>query len=67
MFKRIKRMWDLSNRDLTKYESLTEEEIKALPLAGDGKATFFSEPTPDDEKELERENKGFKGIFGIGL
>ena len=65
MLKRIKRMWELSNRDLTKYETLTKEEIKALPLVGNGKAVFFSEPTPEDERELDRENKGLKGIFGL--
>ena len=65
MLKRIKRMRDLSNRDLTKYEGLTKEEIELLPLAGDGKATFFGEPTREEEKELEREDKGLKGIFGL--
>lgn len=65
MLKRIKRMWDLSDKDLSKFEGLSKEQIERFSSIGDGKATFFGEPTPEDEKELERENKGLKGIFGL--
>lgn len=67
MIKRIKRLWSLSKKDPVALEKLTDEQIDSLPSVGNGKAVFFSEPTLEEEKELEREDKGFKGIFGIGL
>ncbi len=49
----------VSDMNSVKLIELEKEE------KGNGKATFFGEPTPEDEKELEREDKGFKGIFGL--
>ncbi len=42
--KRFKRIWDLSDKDpeyLKAIESLTKEDIEAIPEKGDGKAVFM--------------------------
>lgn len=68
MFKRLKTLWKLSSKDqetLNSFYGLSDKQIMDLPDAGDGKAVFFSEPTLEEEKELEREDKGFKNIFGL--
>lgn len=69
MLRRIKRLWQLANKDpkaLEKLESLTDAQVDLVPSEGDGKAEFFGPGTEEEWKELEREDKGFKGIFGIG-
>ncbi len=35
-------------------------------VKGDGKAEFIGQGTEEEYKEFEQEQKGFKGIFGIG-
>lgn len=34
-------------------------------IKGDGKAVFFGEGTHEEFLEQEKEDKGFKGIFGL--
>jgi len=66
--KRLRRMWDLSRKDeraIKRLEHLTDEEMNLIPEAGDGKAMFFTEGNAKDLEEFEREQKGFKGIFGL--
>lgn len=68
MLQRLKRFWQLSKKDpkaLEKLEKLTDEEMAYIPEIGDGKAVFFSEGTEEEFKEMEKEDKGFKGIFGL--
>lgn len=68
MLQRIKRLWLLSKKDpkaLEILESLKPEQLAVIPDAeiGDGKAVFFGEPTPEDQLEHEREEKGMKPWF----
>lgn len=65
MLKRLKRMYELSKKDPESLDKLTEEQIKSIPDEGDGKAVFFGEGSQEEFKELEKEDKGFKGIFGL--
>lgn len=48
-------MWDLSSKDpeyLKGIESWTDEEVKSLPEAGDGKATFIPFMTEVERDEF---------------
>lgn len=68
MFNRLRKLWKLTKKDqkaLEKLESLNDEQITAIPDEPDGKAVFFGTPTEKEFKELEREDKGLKGIFGL--
>lgn len=65
--KRIKRMWQLSSKDPKAIDKLTNEEIEAIPDEGDGKAVFLGEGSHEEFLEQQKEDKGFKNIFGIGL
>lgn len=68
MIQRLKRFWQLSKKDpkaLEKLEKLSDEEMAYIPEIGDGKAVFFGEGTEEEYKALEKEDKGFKGIFGL--
>lgn len=61
MFKRIKRLWTLANKDprvLEVFESLTPEQIAIIPEAGDEKAEFIGEGTHEEFEEQERADKG---------
>lgn len=68
MFKRIRRMWELSSKDpdvLEKYEKMSPEEIETIPEAskGDGKAVFLGEGTTEEFIEQERADKGLAGWY----
>lgn len=68
MFKRIRRMWELSSKDpevLEKYEKMSPDEIATIPEAskGDGKAVFLGEGTTEEFIEQERADKGLKGWY----
>lgn len=63
---RVKRIWKLSKKDKTSLDKLTNEQIDALPDE-DTRAVFISEGTHEDYEEQVKEDKGLKGIFGIGL
>jgi len=65
MFQRIKRIYKLSTKDSKVLDSLTDEQIEALPEAGDGQAVFFGEGTEEELKEQENKDKGLLGIFGL--
>ncbi len=68
MLKRIKRMWELSRKNpeaLNKLLDIPDEVLKSVPSAGDGKAEFIPEGTEADYLKFEKEEKGFKGIFGL--
>lgn len=67
MFNRVKRFWQLSNKDPKAVEqamSLTKEDLDYMPEIGDGNAVFFGEGTEQEYKDQLEEDKGFKGIFG---
>lgn len=68
MFKRLKRLYQLSQKDpeaLKKLEGLSDEQLVVIPEAGDGKAVFFSEGSEQEFKDQEKADKGLKGIFGL--
>lgn len=52
--KRLKRLWDLSNKDpeyLKAIETLTKEDIEAIPEKGNGKAQFIPMMTATQRDE----------------
>ena len=68
MFKRLKRLYELSKKDsevLDVYDTLTPEEIKDIPDAskGDGKAVFLGEGSSEDFLDQERKDKGLAGWY----
>ncbi len=68
MLKKIKRLWKLANKDpkaLEVLESLTEEQLKAVPDVSDtdGKAVFFGEGSHEEFIDLQNEDKGLKAWF----
>lgn len=63
MFKRLQRLWKLTQKDpkaLEKLETLTEEEMAYIPEIGDGKAVFFGSGTEEEFEELQKEDSGMK-------
>jgi hypothetical protein len=66
MMKRLRRLIKLSKKDAKVLDKLTDEQIDALPDAPDGHAVFIGQGTEADYAEQEREDKGFKHLFGIG-
>ena len=64
MFKRLKRIIELSKRDKKLVDKLTMEEVASIPLEGDGKAEFISEGTEQDFNEQTQKDKGLFGLFG---
>ncbi len=68
MLNRLKRLIELSKKDpkaLEKMEGLTDEQLAAIPEAGDGKAIFIGPGTEQEFKEQEKADKGLKGLFGL--
>ena len=66
MIKRIKRLIALSRKDekaLKVLESLTPDQLKEVPDAGDGKAVFFDEGSSEDYLEQERKDSGMAGWY----
>lgn len=66
IYKRIKRYWELTNKDpkaLEKFESLTEEEIAFIPEISDEKAVFFGNGTEEEFKEIQKEDSGMKAWY----
>lgn len=58
MIKRIKRLIALS-----RLEALTEEQVREIPNAGDGKTVFFREGSQEDFIEQERKDNGMSGWY----
>ena len=66
MLKRMRRMWELSNKDpeaLKALESLPATVIKSIPERANGKAEFLGEGTEDEYLDLERKDKGLKDWY----
>jgi len=69
MIKKIKRLIALAKKDpkaLAILESLSEEQLKAVPDVsdeGDGKAVFFGEGTHEEFEELQKSDKGLKSWY----
>lgn len=67
LFKRTKRLWKLSKKDpetLENFMNLSDKQIMDIPDE-DQKAVFLGEGTQEEFEEQQREDKGFKGIFGL--
>ena len=64
MFKRIKRIIELSKRDPKLVDKLTMDEIVSIPLQGDGKAEFIPEGTQEDFEDQKKKDAGLFGLFG---
>lgn len=64
LFKRTKRIWQLSQKDYQRIDILTDAQLEEIPDE-EQKAVFFGEGTHEEFEENERERKGFKGIFGL--
>lgn len=64
MFKRIKRILELSKRDKELVDKLTLEQVVSIPLEGDGKAEFLGEGTAEEFEEQTKKDKGLFGLFG---
>lgn len=58
-------MWQLSNKDQTALNALTQQQIDSI-LDEDEKAVFFGEGTQQEYKDNELDKKGLKGIYGLG-
>lgn len=69
MFKRIRNLWNLSEYKPTitnVVDSLDgRQQITLEKDSPKVKAEFFGEGTEKEFKDLEKEDKGFKGIFGL--
>lgn len=69
MFKRLKRLYQLTKKDpkaLELLENLTPEQMQSLPDEGDGKAEFLGAGTEEEFLEQERKDKfGIKNLFGL--
>jgi len=63
MLSRLKKIWTLSKKDPKDLKEVFEV-AKDLPDE-DTKAEFLGAGTEREFKELEREDKGLKGIFGL--
>jgi hypothetical protein len=66
MFKRIKKLWQLSNKDpkaLEVLEGLTDEQLKSVPDEGDGKAEWLGEGTEEEFIEQQRKDNGLQGWY----
>lgn len=72
MFQRIKNLLELSNYSPKLEQSIdltTKQKVSKVVLEKNEpevQAEFFGEGTEEEYKELELEDKGLKGIFGIG-
>jgi hypothetical protein len=66
MFRRLKRIYDLSKKDpeaLKVLETLSPEQLKIVPEAGDGKAEFFGDGTDEEYQEFLKEENGTKAWY----
>lgn len=64
MFKRIRKIWELSRRDKKIVDKLTLEEVVSIPLEGDGKGEFLGEGTKEEFEDMEKGDRGVFGLFG---
>jgi len=63
MLSRIKKIWTLSKKDPKDLEEIFKV-AKDLPDE-DTKVEYLGVGTEKEFKELEKEDKGLKGIFGL--
>lgn len=66
LFKRTKRIWQLSKKDPDLVDALIEQDIKDIPdVPGDEMVTFLGEGTHEEWLKQEREDNGLTNIFDI--
>lgn len=60
---RIKKIWELSKKDLTILDDITMEDIKELPNTGNGKAEFIPMMSEKERDEyLKNQDPWYKKI-----
>jgi len=60
---RIKKIWELSKKDLTVLDDITMEDIKELPNTGNGKAEFIRFMSENERDEyLKNQDPWYKKI-----
>lgn len=75
LIKRVKNLYDLSRYKPSDQSAAYKEtdDGKSVPLftieedipIGDGKAEFLGEGTEEEFKQMENEDKGLGGVFGL--
>lgn len=63
MFKKLKRMYELSKKDpkaLEALENLSPEQLAVIPDEVDGKAEFLGEGTTEEYENMLKEDDGSK-------
>lgn len=63
MFKRLKRLYQLTKKDpkaLELLEKLTQEQLEIIPQEPDGKAEFLGSGTEEEFIDQQREDDGSK-------
>lgn len=63
LIKRIRRTWQLANKDHETVDKLMVD-IDTIPDE-ETKAVFLGQGTVEEYEEQLKEDKGFKGIFGL--
>lgn len=66
MFKRIKKLWQLTKKDpkaLEILENLTDEQLKSVPEEGDEKAEFLGMGTEEEFVKQQRKDNGLQGWY----
>ncbi len=64
MFKRLRRIIQLSNKDHKLVDKFTDDVILNLPEEGDGKGVWISEGTEKEFQDQEKKDRGLFGLFG---
>lgn len=64
MFKRVKRLWELSKKDHKFVDKFTDDVILNLPEEGDGKGEYLGEGTAQEFEDQTKKDKGLFGLFG---
>lgn len=64
MFKRIKRIIQLSKKDHKRIDELTDDVISSVSLEGDGKGVYLGEGTVEEFEDQQKKDKGLFGLFG---
>lgn len=70
MFKRIRNLWNQSEYKLTTIQTIDafgapSQNVVLEKDEPEVKAEFFGAGSEEEFKKQEREDKGFKGIFGL--
>lgn len=65
IFTRVYKAWNVSKYPEELLDKQAELAQAIDDVQGDGKAEFLGEGTEEEFEEMEKEDKGLKGIFGL--